>query len=150
MTVKMTWIVPNRVIHTRASGVFTSDDLQTIKDRSFEMTKMGQPLVHNIIDGTDVTELEIDVGDVYTIMKDGAPFSEKRGWSVVITPSSLLRFMGGMASQFSRIRYRQFKSLEAGIQFLAENDPTLPTYEEMMQAVNVAQINVPAEPSANQ
>jgi len=134
MAVDLMWLVPGRVIYARCYGEFGIDDLQTLLTPHAELIEQGTPLVHSVPDATNVEKMNFGINDLRDIFLNKVPPSQKRGWLISVTPSAIQRFMGSLAAQFSNIRQRQTSVIEEALTFLAGNDDSLPSYEEMMDA----------------
>jgi hypothetical protein len=139
----MYWAVQGRVVMTRFSGKYTLEDVEeSISQYATMVVNEGKPpFIHNIMDGTTVTELSQDVLSLIKVSKlMRSTLNDTRvGWilSVDPDPHPVLRFVGVALMQMTKVRYRHLSTMEEAIAFLADVDDTLPSVAEWMLAPTV-------------
>lgn len=137
-----TELIPGRIVFTHSYGIITIEDIRqmSVEGRKlievWEQKEAGNPLLHTIIDNTHVEKMDYGINDLKELIFGELidKSSPNVAWSIQVTPSKIGRFFASVASQFTNIRNRQFDTLEAALAFLAENDDTLPSYDEMLEA----------------
>lgn len=129
MTIKVKWLIENRVMLAQFSDEIDSEQIARYLDKSLAMRDVANEvngrdaLVHTITDGTGVTKQSSDLGTIRKIMTSLR--QQSVGWSLYVSENKIDRFMSAMAHQFGGIRYQSFATMEEAIEFLKENDVTL-------------------------
>lgn len=130
MTIKVKWLIENRVMLSKFSEEIDSKQIVDYLDISLAMRDDANEangkngfLVHTITDGTQVTKQSSDLGTLRKIMSSLR--QQRVGWSLYVSDSRIDRFMSSMAHQFGGIRYQSFATMDDAIGFLRENDTSL-------------------------
>jgi hypothetical protein len=122
------------VIFSHSYGTFTIDDIREVAQDVENRVAVGTPFMHTILDNTHVERMDFGINDLKALIFHELKSSPDVAWSLQITPSKIDRFFASVASQFTNLRNRQFDTVEDALAFLAENDDTLPSYDEMLAA----------------
>lgn len=138
MPYKMEWIIPDRVLYMYTYGHTTVAESEELMDKSFEyIYASGEDssyLVHVISDSRHVTESDLGINDIRRIFGGQKGRATRPGWTIIITPSPVMRFFGSIALQFMGIRGRQVGTVEDALQILVDAEDDLPSYDELLQA----------------
>jgi hypothetical protein len=122
---RVEWLVENRVIYMAASGVVTLDDIKNANKEIMAKLETGRPFVHLITDASRIEKNAIGLNDLLTVIRT-IPSSPNLGWSIYVGKNKIDRFFASVATQISKARNREFDNLQAAIDFLIENDDSLP------------------------
>lgn len=130
MTIKVKWLVDNRILLAEFSGEIDSKQVIDYLDKSMAMRDVANEangrngaLVHTITEGNKVTKQRVNLKTIREIMKS---LREQRiGWSLYISENRADRFVSSMAHQFAGIRYRSFATMDEGLDFLRSNQDDL-------------------------
>ena len=126
MPYQTSWCVEQRVILTRYKGVIVVEDIRGQIKETRAMIEQGIPLIHSIIDLSKIdkwpplnTVNEFRVMDIETVR-------EQMGWSIIVANNIVLKFGSSLFAPVFKLRQRIFSTLDEALDFLQENDPTLP------------------------
>lgn len=117
------WYIPQRAILQRVSGELTIEEMAQINKELETYLDQGIPLVHILIDVTKVEKYPTSVHQIGKVMKRNNV--EREGWTLLVTNSQIIRFMGSVVTQFSTLRFRTFPKFEDAVEFLMKQDTTL-------------------------
>jgi len=138
MPYKINWIIPNQILYIYSYGFTSLTDGENMIRESFELAEKTledhEFLVHVITDSRHVTKNDVNVNDMRRIFSEQKGRAQRPGWTMVVTPSPILRFLGSIALQFMDVRGRQVATVEDAIEFLVDSDDNLPSKEELLQA----------------
>ncbi|MEM6285092.1 MAG: hypothetical protein AAF787_23065 [Chloroflexota bacterium] len=134
MAVKFDWLIKDRVIYSRTIGVGRKDDLVFMRETAIAMIAAGTPPVHYIADATYQNGHDLGFRDMREVFLNRIEPSPKRGWTVGVLPSPMLRLLASLAGQFGRFPQREFTAIEDALAFLVQQDDTLPDHEALMIA----------------
>jgi hypothetical protein len=133
MPIETRWYLEGRVSFTRLSGVVTEPDLKAMDAWLLACMENPQvPLVHHIIDCSDITKPT----SVRHAMQLRAPRHARIGWALTInsTRNPMVRFLTGLVVSAARIRYRDVNSFDHALETLNALDPSLPDLQVHRQA----------------
>ncbi len=125
MPYELHWLVEKRVTYARFHGVITIDVLAQYVEDQNALVAEGTPLVHSINDTLAVEKIDFNLRSLQVFSKT-LKQPEGVGWHLDVSPKGLRRFLSSLALQFSGTRFRQFDTIEEAVEFIQENDPTLP------------------------
>ncbi|GAB5491161.1 MAG: hypothetical protein Phog2KO_13760 [Phototrophicaceae bacterium] len=136
MTIKVKWLVENRILLAEFSEEIDSEQIIDYLDKSMAMrdtaneanaaaetTGRNSALVHTITDGNGVTKQSVNLKTIREIMKSLR--QQRIGWSIYVSENQLDRFVSSMAHQFGGIRYRAFATMDEALEFLRSTQPEL-------------------------
>jgi hypothetical protein len=128
MASENSWYIENRVIYARLFGSVTQDDLRegNAAITGFIDTS-GVPPIHIIFDTTAVERIMITA---LQVRNEVHYFQDKRiGWVVVCGLRGIVEvavhFIGGIISRVTGIRIQAVSTLDDGLAFLRQVDPSL-------------------------
>ncbi len=119
------WCVPKRVVYIRYGEEVTIEDFQGVAKAMTTYIEEGDPpLVHNIVDYTDVKQMPTSVfKGAKALSHLGNP---KYGWAIIIDAGNpLVKMRTSIMAQGNNNRFRSFETLQEGIEFLQYVDSTL-------------------------
>ena len=119
-----TWYVNKRVIHVRAYGDVTIDEMHAFNEQVTAMLDEGDPLVHLIVEDNDVEGMPKSL----QTFKEAMPFAghPDLGWVLPVGNSSpILHFLTNMAAKIYRVRYQRMDSFAEAVAFLKGQDPSV-------------------------
>ena len=138
MPYKIDWIIPNQVLYIYSYGYTSLTDGENMIRESFELAEKTldnhEFLVHVVTDSRHVTKSDVGVNDMRRIFSEQKGRAQRPGWSIVVTPSPIMRFLGAIALQFMDVRGRQVATVEDALEFLADSDENLPSKTDLLQA----------------
>jgi hypothetical protein len=117
------WYIPQRAILQRVWGELTIEEMAEINKELESYLDQGIPLVHILIDVTKVEKYPNSVHQIGKVMKRNN--TEREGWTLLVTNSQIIRFIGSVVTQFSTLRFRTFQKFEDAVEFLLHQDSTL-------------------------
>lgn len=125
MSASNVWLVHGRVLVAEFTGDVSGSHVRTVNlDMQAMIGEAGIAPVHVIVDMTRVERLPTNLRDVMGSMRVDYP--EKSGWTVVVSGSSVARFVAAITAQFLRQRVRSVPTLDDAYRFLWTADATLP------------------------
>jgi hypothetical protein len=123
MAFNVSWYEEQRVILTKLNGNVTLDELKEIDRQLIEFIRAGTPLVHLIVDMTEMDKMPTNVtqvnGALQHLNEDGL------GWTILVGASPIIRFVGGVVAQIARMRFRALPTFSEALTFLTAQDSTL-------------------------
>lgn len=124
MPIQVEWLIPNRVIMSRMSGVISVEDIEGWLVSLTKMVNEGTPLVHHIGDNLQIESIEVSLKTLQVLIK-GIKKADHFGWYLSVTTNPINRMMSALTSQFAGIRIRTYWTVEEALSFLKENDPSI-------------------------
>jgi hypothetical protein len=120
MTYEVSWYQPKRVIYLQVSGAFTIRELERAAVFIGEGVRSSVVPVHLIVDVREVKTIPTNVLEIKTI--NDYLGHDKMGWLIIVGAHSLVNMIAVVISQLMKTQYRNFKQLDAALQFLMEED----------------------------
>lgn len=124
------WLVEKQVIYVRTYDVVEAQDILNFSIDSELMRQTSEGLVHLVLDGIDVEKLNFGIGDIRKLSAK-LPKSEKRGWTLLVSDSKIIKFFATVLTQISNIRERHYDTVDEALIFLHESNIGLPDLETM-------------------
>ncbi len=124
MPQKTEWLIPQRLVITRAWGTISLEDLQTMNAESNGLIQTGIPLVHLLLEFSQVKRFPTGLREIKEVTRNSSP--DAIGWTVLITGNSLVRFIASAIVHAVGARVRMFEDSAAALNFIYEQDNTLP------------------------
>lgn len=124
-SIHMTWLIENRVRLLRLHGRLEPEALLAYdRDTCALMDTIPYPFFHVII---DVRTLET-FPSLNVSMSIQSVRHERMGWMITVgvTHNPLMRFFVSALAGATRIRYKDFPTIEAAVAFLQAHDQALP------------------------
>lgn len=127
MTTEVYWLVPERVIYLRVTGVLTVAEIAETNRRNIALlaTITHDLPIHFIDDNREMTKAPTNLGEVRAANKEFAEHP-KAGWWVIIDTSRMVRFMTAVVSQINRKSVKATATWEDVVAFFPHVDATLP------------------------
>lgn len=138
------WIVPERLIYIRTSGVVTLDDMLGNQQLIYGEIDEDGPTYHTITDLTEIEKFALGIPQIRELYVN-TYVSKNYGWTVTVQPNSLQRFFASLASQFNQVESKQVSTFEEGLAFLVARDLNLGSVEDLLQARQRAHAAMVAE-----
>lgn len=124
------WLIEKQVIYVRTYDVVEAQEVINFSIDAEVMRQTSDGLVHLVLDGKDVEKLNFGIGDIRK-MSGKLPKSQKRGWTLLISHSKIIKFFASVLTQISNIRERHFDTVDESLIFLDESNIGLPDLETM-------------------
>lgn len=124
MPAETMWLVDKRVLAQRFYGEVTVEEIHEANALAQTMIAEGVPLVHTIVDIRDVTRFPTNLSQLAKAVKFSNP--ELAGWNTIISTNVMTRFLGSAVTQLLGTRLRMFHDEDSVIDFLREQDESLP------------------------
>ena len=122
------WYIEKRIILTSYTGIIQIEDIRGQIDETHMMIEQGTPLVHSIIDLSQIEKWPpLNVVNEFRSM-DIESVRERIGWSIIVANNVVLKFGSALFAPIFNLRQRIFSNLDEALTFLQENDPTLPDF----------------------
>jgi hypothetical protein len=127
------WFIPNRVVYVRLWGASSIEEASQLNAKMLEFIAAGTPLVHFIVDDTELKVVPNSLGEMQRAMR--ALKNPSMGWVLTVGEvNAVMRFFGQMAAQLFRFRFRRLRTMEEALRFLRDVDQTL-NWEQADQTV---------------
>lgn len=123
MAYTTTWCVDKRVALLQIDGEVDLADLPEIAKSSRAYVAEGIAPVHILIDMRGVTKYPTNLREVANALKNEG--NSQVGWTLFITNSLVLRFLGSTLVQLTKQRVHALSNVDEAIEFLLERDATL-------------------------
>jgi hypothetical protein len=123
MPYELSWYVENRILYLRLLGEVTFAELDLVSREANVMIDGGVRPVHALVDLRGVTEFPTNIKDVYDAIHMNR--GDNLGWTLIITPSRVLRFFGSTIVQLAQRRINTFVNWEEALAFLATRDDSI-------------------------
>jgi hypothetical protein len=120
MAYEVSWYQPKRVIYLQVSGAFTIKELERAAVFIGDGIRNSAVPVHLIVDVRAVKSIPTNVLEIKTI--NDYLGHDKMGWLIIVGAHSLVNMIAVVISQLMKTQYRNFKQLDAALQFLMEED----------------------------
>lgn len=127
MAVEVYWLVPERVMYMRVTGVFTVPEIIETHRRNMAMMDTithDQP-IHFIDDNREMTKGPDSLAEV---REANRPFTQhpKLGWWVLVDTSMMVRFISSVVGQVTRTRLKSVATWDDVVAFFPRVDTTVP------------------------
>ncbi len=123
MLYEVSWHQDKRIIYCRMSGAIDLEVATVVSNKLEEFIKAGQPLVHMLMDLTDLQSFPTNITKLNAINQHLQ--NAKLGWIVVVGGNSLTKFLVNILSQIIKFRVTQRATISEALDFLKKQDPTL-------------------------
>lgn len=127
MAYHIEWYQQNRIIFEKFFGTVTLEDVRNLTTQSSKMFAAGTPLIHVIVDLSEVESFPKTLGVIKEAIKS-RPSPDRIGWAIIFgTKNPIIRFFASVLAQVSseRLRVRLMDSLEESVAFVYEQDQSL-------------------------
>jgi len=122
MPYELGWQIHNRVIYRRYYGDVTLEEIQQSSDEARAMVMQGIPLVHSIIDASEIDRFpslrEVQRSTHFTTV-------EEEGWQMIMGVSGVARLLVSVLTQITGKRFRIVNTVDDAMAFLYMQDETL-------------------------
>ena len=128
MPYQTSWCVEKRVILTRYTGIIVAEDIHGQIKETRALIEQGTPLIHSIIDLSQIDKWPpLNTVNEFRAMEID-DVREHMGWSIIVANNVVLKFGSALFAPIFKLRQRIFSTLDEALDFLQENDPTLPKF----------------------
>jgi hypothetical protein len=141
MAVSVGWLLEGYLVDYKLIGVVSSGDMIAVSETVIQMLASNpRNTVHVLYDVTACTRIPYDIPNLIKALK---PFLilPNMGWGIAYgSKDPVTKFTAELIVQLIKVRYRDFKSQEAALTFLAQIDPVLTRVEgfrHLQNKVNV-------------
>lgn len=154
MPQKTEWLIPQRLVITRAWGTISLEDLQSMNAESNGLIQSGIPLVHLVLEFSQVKRFPTGLREIKEVTRNSSP--DSIGWTVLVTGNSVVRFIASAIVHAVGARVRMFEDSATALSFIYEQDNTLPQPVPAIQPIDLnapptadaKETTVPVEPAA--
>jgi hypothetical protein len=141
MSVSVGWLLEGYIIDYKLLGVVSSADMLAVTEQVIGNLS-GDPrnTVHVLYDVTNCTRIPYDIPNIIKALK---PFLilPNMGWGIAYgSKDPVTKFTAELIVQLIKVRYRDFKTQEEALAFLAQTDPALTRIEGFMHLQNQASV----------
>lgn len=127
MPCQIQWYAEKRVVYQRLYGNITLEDVRYVNQQSAVYLSAGIPLVHVIVNLTEVEHFPTSLGTIREMLK--APSQkDATGWVLIYgADNPLLRFVASMVAQLAgeKVRLRMVDDLAQAVEIIRQQDETL-------------------------
>ena len=126
MPYQTSWCVEQRVILTRYTGIIVAEDIHGQIKETRALIEQGTPLIHSIIDLSQIDKWPpLNTVNEFRAMEID-DVREHMGWSIIVANNVVLKFGSALFAPIFKLRQRILPTLDEALDFLQENDSTLP------------------------
>jgi hypothetical protein len=148
MPIYSTWVVEGHLVYWKSWGALTEDDIAPYDAESLALLEHTATMLHTIADHTQLQQLPALKG----LTTLSAARDPRLGWYLVVgSMNPIIRMMVSIAVQVSKIRLRFFDTFESALEFIREQDSTLPPIEvteaELLSRIRERHAAVSSEPT---
>jgi hypothetical protein len=126
MPYQVSWLVPQRVVWAQGWGEISAAENQASDEAVKAHIETGQAPVHVLIDVTQVEGFPFSTASHR--VKEAREFWQhpNLGWGIICgTDNRVVRFIAEIVMRLAGVKLRLFSTLEEGIAFLEQDDPSL-------------------------
>ena len=123
MPCEVSWYHPEKIVYFRVFDVLTVEQLAQASAIIGDNVMTGAAPVHLIVDVVNMKSIPTNVLEIKKLNEYLG--DERMGWLIVVGANHLVTMIATVISQLAKTRYRNFKSLEPALMFLASQDETL-------------------------
>lgn len=126
MPYTVNWYLDKRIILANLWDDVTVDEYNEMAQMVEDMLTIGNdPYVHCIINMANIGNSPTRLVELQSALKPMLSHPQL-GWSLPIMSDETQRYLVVMLSKIYQVRWREMKSIEEALQFLAQMDQTLP------------------------
>ncbi|MDZ4766321.1 MAG: hypothetical protein SGI73_17405 [Chloroflexota bacterium] len=122
MPYTLEWLVERCLLLHRVYGDVTLDELHSMSNESRQLLESSTTTVHSLVDLTGIRSHPTQIKELTAAVNMNAPANLE--WTLIVTESRLLRFLGALLTQLARQRVATFPTIASAIQFIAARDAT--------------------------
>ena len=119
------WLVENQIILSKVYQWDTEGLASNINQANDLINQSDSPLVHKVWDLLDMETYPANINDIRKAIQPLFT-NERLGWVIIILDNPMIGFLSQVGTSMYGVRYRNFKTMEDGLKYLQERDPTLP------------------------
>jgi hypothetical protein len=126
---QISYLIEKRVIYHHFNGHITIDEIREGSAAAAELIRGGEPLVHDIVDASGVTDLDFHLRQLFSV----ANFTKEPqlGWMILVGGNPLVRFFATMLGQVGRVNFHTANNLDEAFAILQRVDPSLADWSPM-------------------
>jgi len=126
MGYEISWILEERVVHVQYDGVVTNEELRKSNYMAKHYVTNGNDgnVMHVVIDISQATKFPTDLKNLEDLLLSQE--NPGTGWVILVGANRLARLLTATLSQLTQIQFRAAPTIEDGLAFLAQRDPSLP------------------------
>ncbi len=126
MGYEISWILEEQVVHIQYKDKVTSEELRksNYMAKHFLMNGDDGNVMHVVVDIADAISFPTDLKNLEDLLV--SQNSTKGGWVILVGGNRLARLLTATLSQLTQIQFRAAPTIEDGLAFLAQRDPSLP------------------------
>lgn len=126
MGYEISWILEEQVVHIQYKDKVTSEELRksNYMAKHFLINGDDGNVMHVVVDIADAISFPTDLKDLEDLLV--SQNSAQAGWVILVGGNRLARLLTATLSQLTQIQFRAAPSIEDGLAFLAQRDPSLP------------------------
>jgi hypothetical protein len=126
MPYEIWWMVEQRVVYQRCYGELTIEELKANNDEFVACLMQGTPLVHTIVDLTEVTKFPLKLNDMAQAFKRSDEAVARLGFTLVVGANPMFNFFGRVLTQlWNKARFRMCTTTQEAVEMLGQVDPGL-------------------------
>jgi hypothetical protein len=133
MAFDISWLIDKRVAYMRMIGNIEIEEIKQMSEAFRIYRDEGIAPVHIIVDTREMTKMPMSFDKI----KDASAGREQtKGWTVILTKSSVTRFVATLVTATISLQYRFMESPEAALTYLSQLSPELkelPVNDVMLQ-----------------
>jgi hypothetical protein len=124
MDYKLGWCVEGRILYLLPPAITTIEFSVAVNDELWHYLEQGTPLVHVIINTTELKQYPKSV----SALRNASKFLNhpSLGWVIVISTNPVMNFLSAVVSQMlTKSRHHAVKHVDDALKFLRERDTTI-------------------------
>ncbi len=125
MPYQVSWLIEKQIILASASGDCSITDVAEIDAQVVEFLRQSREdnLTHLILHLQDVTKFPTNIGEIHQY--GNSRREPNFGWAIVVNDNRLIGFVANIVTQLTKLRFRNFQTMEEAIAFLRAQDTTI-------------------------
>ena len=128
MSIKLKWLVENKVFYVQFSEDISFEEMNTVTNAVIEKVEKIPstiPLIHFVINNSQVTSFPRDINKWNTILKPLYK-NPRTGWLVLVSNTNpIIQMIFTVIAQLHNVRHRSFNNIEEVEKFLKHVDIAL-------------------------
>jgi hypothetical protein len=125
MAYETQWHVEKRVIATRYYGEVTHEELTEAGAGVQDYIIASMHPVFFLVDVRDITKYPTNLKELLETMGKNTAYSKDLEWTLIVTDSRFINFIGSVVSNFFKIAVRSYKTMEEAEAFIIHHAPEI-------------------------
>jgi len=121
MAYKVDWFIDQRIIRADLTDEVSINEIALLRDEATKLIEDGIPLVHLIIDVSQITK-HPNLFELRSVIRNRDPAA---GWILIVGANPMIQVVISIIMQMTNIRFRLLSGFDAALDFLQTKDKTV-------------------------